>query len=142
MLLNPKTLNPTIHTFETTTYSITVYDANKCMATGSILVNVDPNRNVYLPNVFHAGDPSGLNDHFAPWVGLGVDVVNYMQVYDRWGELLFERKNFVPENQPSLGWNGKFKGDWVQPGVYIYLVEVKFLDGRVLLYRGDVTVIR
>ena len=36
----------------------------------------------------------------------------------------------------------KYKGEFVNPGVYVYIVEVKVLDGRVLLYRGDVTVAR
>jgi hypothetical protein len=143
LLLHPELEQPTTNTYETTTYTITGYDANLCSATASILVTIDPKRDVYLPNIFHANNPRGLDDHFAPQIGPSVDVVNFMQVYDRWGELLYELNNFKPPYyQPSFGWDGKYKGDWVQPGVYIYQVEVKFLDGRVLLYRGDVTVIR
>ena len=65
------------------------------------------------------------------------------QVYDRWGGLVYQREKFLPNvDNLSEGWDGRAKGDFVNPGVFVYIAEVKFLDGRVLLYRGDVTVIR
>jgi gliding motility-associated-like protein len=120
-----------------------VFDENGCAGTGSILINVDPNRNVFIPNIFTPGNPSGQNDHFNVYAGAGVKNINFMQVFNRWGELMYERKNFFPDNDNlSEGWDGRYKGDVVMPGVYVYIVEVEFLDDRVLLYRGDVTVIR
>jgi len=56
--------------------------------------------------------------------------------------LMCENNDLVPNNQDSEGWDGRYRGDWVEPGVYIYIIEVKFLDDKVLLYRGDVTVVR
>ncbi|MEZ4928078.1 MAG: gliding motility-associated C-terminal domain-containing protein [Saprospiraceae bacterium] len=142
LLTNPDSINPYIHTFDSQLYTLTVEDDNGCSATGSIQVNVDPNRNVYVPNVFKPGI-GGLNDHFNVYVGRGVDIVNYMRVYDRWGELVYSRDKFLPENDNTGdGWDGKFRGDFVDPAVFVYIIEVKFLDGRVLLYRGDVTVVR
>jgi hypothetical protein len=142
LLVNPDTLYPTTRTFESATYTLTVADSNGCTGTGSVVVNVDPNRNVYIPNVFYPGNPDGTNTHFHPWIGLGVEKVNYFRVYDRWGDLMYGLDNFLPENQPSEGWDGRFRGKFVNPGVYVYVGEVKFVDGRVLIYRGDVTVMR
>jgi gliding motility-associated-like protein len=143
LLLNPFSLNPQAYTFETETYTLTVVDSNGCVGTGMILVNVDPNRNVFVPNIFKPENATGLNDHFNVYVGRGVENISFMRVYDRWGELLYERNNFFPDNNNlAEGWDGRYNGKLVNPGVYIYIVEVKFLDGRVLLYRGDVTVIR
>lgn len=143
LLLYPDSLFPKAFTFESTTYTLTVWDANGCSGTGSIFVRIDPNRNVYIPNAFIPGNTRGLNDHFNVFIGKGVEMVNYFQVYDRWGSLMYERTDFVPDNDIlNEGWDGKYKGDYVNPGVYVYIVEVKFLDGRVLLYRGDVTVLR
>lgn len=141
-LLNPDTLNPTLYTFESGEIFLTVFDQNGCSGTGSVIVEVDANRNVFIPNVFKPGSESGLNDHFAPWIGLGVERVNFMKVYDRWGEQVYDIGTFVPENQPYEGWDGRYQGKYVNPGVFIYVIEVVFLDSRVLLYRGDVTVIR
>ena len=136
-------LNPTVQVFDSETFTLQVWDANGCTGEGSIYIQVDPNRNVYVPNVFKPGNTSGLNDHFNVFTGLGVELVNYMQVYDRWGELLYERTNFLPNNDIlSEGWDGRYRGKFVDPGVYIYVIEVRFLDGRELLYRGDVTVSR
>ncbi|MCS6927909.1 MAG: gliding motility-associated C-terminal domain-containing protein [Saprospiraceae bacterium] len=143
LLSNPKVLEPYVRTFESQRYTLTVFDAKGCSASGSILVTIDPNRNVYIPNVFIPGNTRGLNDYFTPYVGLGVERINFMRVFDRWGNLMYERTNFYPNNNDlTEGWDGRYKGQYVPPGVYVYLIEVKFLDGRVLLYRGDVTVLR
>jgi len=137
------TLFPYAKPFQSAMYTLTVSDANGCSGTGKVTVIVDPNRNVYIPNVFIPSNDAGTNYAFNPQVGNGVKDINYFQVYDRWGELMYERTNFYPNNDNfGEGWNGKFKGDFVNPGVYIYVVEVDFLDGRTLLYRGDVTVVR
>ena len=142
-LINPDTLNATAYTFNNITYTLTVLDSFGCSGVGSVVVNVDPNRNVYIPNVFIPANASGLNDHFNVNVGLGVELVNFMRVYNRWGELMYQREKFIPNNDNlSEGWDGRYKGDFVNPGVFVYLAEVRFLDGRVLLYRGDVTVVR
>ncbi|MBK6931389.1 MAG: gliding motility-associated C-terminal domain-containing protein [Saprospirales bacterium] len=143
LLSNPDTLEPFTRTYESQNYTLVVSDMNGCSATGSIQINIDPNRNVYIPNVFIPGNPRGLNDHFNPNVGRGVETVSYMRIFDRWGNLMYEREMFYPNNNDfAEGWDGKYKGQYVNPGVYVYAIEVKFLDRRVLLYRGDVTVIR
>lgn len=132
-----------LYTFESGTYTLTVVDAAGCTAVQSIRVEIDPNRNVYIPNIFKPHNPGGTNDFFKPFIGLGVEKVNFMRVYDRWGEQLFNQEDFVPNNDVlSEGWDGRYKGKLVNPGVYIYVIEVKFLDERVLIYRGDITVVR
>lgn len=142
-LRNPTDLSPFVHTYETETYTLTVFDANGCEGSGSITIEVDPNRNVFIPNVFKPGNTAGLNDYFYPIVGLGVKNVNYMRVYDRWGGLMYERNDFYPNPDVlAQGWDGRYNGDYVNPGVFIYVIEVSFLDDKVLTYRGDVTVVR
>lgn len=142
-LLNADTLSATAYTFTNLTYTLTVVDSAGCSGTGSVTVNIDPNRNVYIPNAFVPANASGLNDHFNIYTGLGVEMVNFLRVYDRWGDLMYERERFLPDvDNLSQGWDGRYNGNFVNPGVFVYLAEVKFLDGRVLLYRGDVTVIR
>ncbi|MBL7828942.1 MAG: gliding motility-associated C-terminal domain-containing protein [Saprospiraceae bacterium] len=141
-LNTPNVLNPYVVTYESRTFNLVVFDQNGCSGEGSITVDIDPNRNVYVPNVFKPG-VGGLNDHFNVYVGRGIEIVNFMRVYDRWGELMYARERFLPNNDNFAdGWDGKFNGDYVNPGVFVYIIEVTFLDGTVLLYRGDVTVVR
>jgi hypothetical protein len=49
--------------------------------------------------------------------------------------------DFQP-NDPTLGWNGTFRGDDMNPGVFVWYMEVEFIDGVVELYKGDVTLLR
>lgn len=132
----------TVAPLETTAYMVTAVDTNGCSGNDVILVKVDKNRNVFVPNIF-TPDGDGTNDYFQIYIGTGVRSVDYFQVYDRWGEKLFERRNFLPsEFEIEYGWDGRFNGKSMNPGVFIYLAEVTFVDGTTLLYRGDVTLMK
>jgi hypothetical protein len=119
--------------------SVRVVDSSGCAVNDRILVVVDANRNVYFPNAINPD--SDFNDYFTAFGGQDVVEIESLQIYDRWGERVYERFGFQP-NDPYIGWNGKFNGDEVQPGVYAWFAVVRFLDGEKILYTGDVTVIR
>lgn len=67
--------------------------------------------------------------------------VNVFQIFDRWGEMVFQARNFQP-NDPAYGWNGRLQGRLMDPAVFAYYAEIQMIDGRVLLYKGDVTLVR
>ena len=119
----------------------TVIDQNGCTATGALYVVVNTSRNVYIPNIF-TPDGDGLNDDFRLTIGKGVERINYLKIYNRWGELMYYQQNLNPSAANTVSWDGRYKGKRVNPGVYVYLVEVVFLDGRTILYRGAITLIR
>ena len=58
-------------------------------------------------------------------------------VFNRWGEVMFERKNFQP-NDEHFGWNGEYKGQLQNTGVFIYTAEIEFIDGTAKVFKGDV----
>ena len=62
-------------------------------------------------------------------------------IYDRWGELLHHSKS-TWVNEPSGGWDGRFNGTLVMPGVYTWVAEITFLDNETEFFAGDVTVMR
>jgi gliding motility-associated-like protein len=64
-----------------------------------------------------------------------------MQIFDRWGEMLFTKSDF-PLNNESLGWNGTFKGKQLPPDVYVYRIDIILTDGRLERFAGDVTIMR
>ena len=119
----------------------TVIDENGCTATGALYIIVNTSRNVYIPNIF-TPDGDGLNDDFRLTIGKGVKTINYLKIYNRWGELMYLEQNLNPSAANTVAWDGRYKGKRVNPGVYVYLVEVVFLDGRKILYRGAITLIR
>ena len=133
--------NPRVTAVDDQLYTLTIVDVNGCSATAQVLVDIDRNRNVYIPNIF-SPNGDGINDKFQVFTGIGVTRINFVRIYDRWGELLFEEKELGPSPDGTPGWDGFFRGQKMNPAVFLYLIEVEFLDGRILLYRGDVTLIR
>ncbi len=121
-------------------YSITVTDTSGCTATDELLVVVNRAKRVFLPNIIRL-ESTEANDAFTVFAGPEVRGVKTMQIFDRWGELIFENQNFTP-NVLQFGWRGTAKGKIVNPGVYVYVVEVEYIDGGTEVFSGDVTVIR
>jgi gliding motility-associated-like protein len=123
-----------------TTYRVKVTDTNKCTAEGFINVKIDKTRPVFIPDAFSPNN-DGNNDIFVIHGSRVVKKIKRFQIYDRWGEQICDFKDFTPDN-PLFGWDGKFKGKDVVPGVYTYFVEVEYLDGIIDLIEGNVTVVR
>ncbi len=133
--------NPRVNAVEDQLYTLTIIDVNGCSTTAEVLIEVDRNRNVYLPNIFSPND-DGLNDKFRVYTGLGVENIRSFQIYDRWGELMYEAFNLLPSVDGAGEWDGRFNGEKMKPGVFVYIIEVEFMDGTSLVYRGDVSLIR
>ena len=117
-------------------------DVNGCTGRDSVYLKVDRSRKVFIPNAF-SPNKDGINDIFQVFTGPGVEGINYLRVFDRYGALVYERNNLPPnENGSDLGWDGTYKGKYCDPGVFTYLAEVRFIDGRTQKYFGSVTLIR
>jgi gliding motility-associated-like protein len=110
-----------------------------CTDTAFRYVEVDPLYTFYIPNAF-TPDGDGINDSWGP-SGANFEVESYnVQVYDRWGKLVWQTDN--PERQ----WNGRDQGSLepVRPGLYAYqfivkqfnTFEPKRISGTVTLYRN------
>jgi len=119
--------------------AINVVDSNGCTANDRVLVVVQKLRQVYIPNIIKPD--SYFNNFLTVFGGPDVEQVENLRVFDRWGEQLFEALDFPADGQ-SVRWEGKFKGDEVAPGVYVYYATVRFIDGEVMVFKGDVTVLR
>lgn len=131
---------PFARPFDDTKYTLTVQDQNGCQGAGSVTVIVDKNRKIFIPNVF-SPDDNGTNDIFEVYSGNGAKTIKSMKIYNRWGGQVFQAENLPASKFGSGGWNGTFKGQPADVGVYVYLIEVEFLDNVTILYRGDLTVI-
>ncbi len=126
---------------ETTAYSIVVSDENGCVARDQVTVFVRRNRDVFIPNAF-SPDNDGTNDVLMIFAGDEVVRVKSFQLFNRWGESVFEVYSFQP-NDPIYGWNGTGRGGQIfNAAVFVYLAEVEFIDGSTQLYTGDVSLIR
>ncbi|MCF8239400.1 MAG: gliding motility-associated C-terminal domain-containing protein [Saprospiraceae bacterium] len=95
---------------------------------------------MFIPNSF-TPNGDGINDVFSIYGNDQVVRVRNLAVYDRWGNALYARSD-LEINDPSSGWDGTFREKLMDPGVYVYVVEVELVDGKVRLYKGDVTITR
>jgi hypothetical protein len=95
---------------------------------------------IYVPNVFEPAAGNADNTTFRAFLGNNFTLLEYrLEVYDRWGNMLFETE------APEQGWTGIFREKEMSPGVYVWQLWVKvgFCGREMELYKkGDVTVIR
>ena len=124
----------------TTLYTVMVTDGDGCTATDSVLVRVLKNRPLFVPNAF-SPNRDGSNDGFTVFGGPGVREILDLKVFNRWGGMVFDAQRFAP-NEPALGWDGTFRGELAQIGVYAFYAEVLFIDGVTILVEGDLQLTR
>jgi gliding motility-associated-like protein len=123
-----------------TNYKVSVVDDNGCRASSNIVVKVIcENRNYFIPNTF-SPNRDGQNDIFYPR-GRSLDRIQSMRIFNRWGELVFERKNF-PANSQADGWNGMIRGQQAASDAYVYIIEIICENGQVVPLKGNVTLLR
>ena len=133
-------LNPTVLPTTTAWYVITITNDAGCVTSDSVLIVVDAYKPIYIPNVISANQDF-VNDFLTVYGNVAATGVQSFQIFDRWGGLLWENRDF-PLNDPSQGWDGTYKGKFVNPGVYAYVAIVNFLDNIPVTYHGTVTVLR
>ncbi len=124
----------------TTKYKVSVVDSNGCTSSRDITITVVCNeKNYFIPNTF-TPNADGVNDVFYPR-GSGINRIHSMRIFNRWGELVFERKDFLA-NEAGAGWNGTVKGKPADQDVYVYIIEIICENATVIPYRGNVALIR
>jgi gliding motility-associated-like protein len=130
---------PSIQVFDEGLYSISV--SNFCgTASSSVYLEVESCREVYIPNAFSPND-DGFNDYFFFQDAGDVVTIHYLRIFDRWGNLVYERTEF-PTNDPRLGWDGRFRGQKMNAGVFLWTSELSFRNGERRAFHGDLTLVR
>jgi gliding motility-associated-like protein len=125
---------------EITTYAVTASNDGRCVARDQITITpICNNSNIYIPNTF-SPNGDGANDVFYAR-GTGVYSIKNFRVFNRWGQLMYEKTN-LGANNASQGWDGTANGIKVQPDVYVYVVEVLCENNQLIPLKGNVTLIR
>lgn len=120
-LYDPNTFLPYFYNFETNgeevTYEVILVANNLehgCTDTAIRVITVPSIFVFYAPNSF-TPDGDGYNETF---FGHATDIKWIeMQIYNRWGELIFSGEN---DDAASVVWDGTYHGQTVQTGTYIY----------------------
>ena len=89
---------------------------------------------IFVPTGF-SPNGDGQNEIFSIIMGLNVKSFTFY-IYDRWGNRILH------SSDPGLTWDGTFNGEPVNSGVYAYMYQIEFTDGRKEWHEGNITVIR
>ncbi len=125
---------------ESTRVRLTLLDSTGCRVEGSFYILVDERVPIFVPTGFSPNE-DGQNDLFRPFAGPQIERIDLLQVFDRWGNQLFSAEDFTP-NDPLMGWDGNFNDRPMNPGVYIYMMSYRLMDGTQLQLKGSVTLVR
>jgi gliding motility-associated-like protein len=129
-------------------FDLVIIDKNGCTATDVLEIIVERLKtNVFIPNVI-TPNGDGLNDFLKVFGNSdNVSHISTYQIFDRWGEMVYNNNTpiYFSNGATNVGWDGRFNGELMNPGVYVYLIEVVFraasVDGNSKVYSGDVTLL-
>ena len=121
----------------TTTISAFVANNLGCGGNDDIVIDVRKNcieEDFFIPNMFSPND-DGANDEFYIEAFLDAEL-KWLRIYDRWGENLFEATSFREH------WDGIYRGQPLEPGVYVYYMQLECPDGAIYNKVGNITLLR
>ncbi len=135
--LDPQDIpNPMVQPFYTTNYVLTTLSEEGCENRDTVQIEVTDNFEFILPNAF---SPNGddLHDDIGISIALGIRELLDFQIYNRWGELIWEANSITDR------WDGTFRGDPQEIGVYVYMIRgIRWRENDELIWRGNITLIR
>ena len=95
---------------------LTAISEHGCIDTTFQIIQLSNDVTIYIPNSFTPDDDE-LNDIWIPVITSGIEQNSYeLNIYNRWGELFFSTNDYLQ------GWDGTFRGNQVQHGMYTYQI--------------------
>jgi len=126
--------NPEASPSSTTTYCVLATDAAGCSDSSCVTIYVDITcGEIFVPNAFSPNN-DGKNEVLTVEGNCITEML--FQVFDRWGEKVFES---VDKN---VGWDGFFRSNPAQTGVYIYQLNATLVNGEQVQKKGNISLIR
>lgn len=131
--------NPYVSPFYTTTFTVAAMNADSCFAYDSVTIIVEVQPSAFIPNAF-TPNGDGLNDRFELDI-LGATNLD-VQIYDRWGSLVYGNPSQPNGISGSNGWDGTV-GDKAAPyDTYVWKIKVTYFNGLVQDKSGTVTLMK
>jgi len=119
-------------------YTVTVIDANGCHVTEEVII--DPGVNCDQICIGNCGICNGFPGFFPDIIGGDGTLTEikdvHLLIFSRWGEKIFE------SNDINNRWDGTYKGQDLEPAVFVFLLKLTLFDGQIIQQVGDVTLIR
>ncbi|MEB0261354.1 MULTISPECIES: PKD domain-containing protein [unclassified Mucilaginibacter] len=108
--------------------TLNITDENGCTSTIKHQVEITGIPGfLYLPNAFQ---PSNGATDLQKFTAKGSGIAKWqLQIFNNWGQLIWQTTTLGGNGQPVEGWDGAFKGAPVQQGVYIWQASATFING-------------
>ncbi|MEM1122961.1 MAG: gliding motility-associated C-terminal domain-containing protein, partial [Bacteroidota bacterium] len=126
--------SPIARPTQSTQYTLEVSNDFGCTVSVTKGIKVLLERPIFIPNAISPND-DGQNDEFQIFLGPTVKSAKKLQIFNRWGQLVFATTR--GENGQPLTWDGTFRGKQVEKGVYLYVADIIMDDGTSETYTGD-----
>ncbi|SEW30161.1 gliding motility-associated C-terminal domain-containing protein [Chitinophaga arvensicola] len=133
-LSDPNIAQPTLNYNKDISYSLRVSNQQGCVGYDSVQVKYYTGPEIYVPNAF-SPNGDGLNDYFR-FIPVGIVTYKFFRIFNRWGTEIYSSTDF------RGGWDGTFKGAPAPVDTYIWILEGTDLNGKDILKRGTVTLVR
>lgn len=120
-------------------YVIEITDENGCTVRDTVDLRRIINVVINVPNVF-TPDGDSHNERFYANCK-ECDFTYNLTIFDRWGEKIYKAEG-MKFNDNTFGWDGRFKGQKLNPGVYVYVIEYIGKTGIKEVFAGDVLILK
>jgi gliding motility-associated-like protein len=135
-----RSLDTFVKPFDSNAYSVTAIDSLGCVKQAATQVIIRRDNLFFAPLAFSPNGDS-FNDYFTIYGGKTVVSIKNMKIFGRSGHLMFQKEHIFPAAE-SEGWDGIFNGQEAAIGVYAFMAEVTYIDGRKEFIKGDFTLMR
>lgn len=115
-------------------YQVTAVNGDGCKGEGYVRIKIHKGPAIYVPTGF-TPNGDGKNDRLIPHP-VGIKSYNYFRVFNRWGQMIFNTKQFYS------GWDGTINGTPQPAGTYVWMIEGVTFDNKLITQKGTVTLIR
>lgn len=121
-----------------TAYEITATSKDGCQTKEIINVLVEKIRSFTMPNIFSPNNDH-INDNIRIYSGNDVASINFLSIYDRWGNLIYKTEN-IDKGIYEIDWDSTFHQSVVSGGSYTWIAGVNYLDGKTIFHHGTILV--
>lgn len=122
-----------------TVYIVSGSDANGCIGEDTVYITVIQEpiecNEIFVPTAFSPTGAQNSENKILCVYGNCFATFSFT-IFNRWGEQVFKTQD------PSICWNGVYKGELVNPGVYTFLLNATLIDGNNVLQSGNITVLK
>jgi gliding motility-associated-like protein len=119
-----------------TIFTVTATDASGCQGEADVLITVIPIcGEVFVPTVLSPNGAQQDDNRMACVYGNCIQTMTY-SIYNRWGEKVFETQD------PSNCWDGTYKGQPMNPGVFAYKLQATLITGQDIEQSGNITLLK